>query len=458
VQHDPLTAISPIDGRYFDKVAELRPIFSEYGLFHYRILIEICWLQTLAARSDIEGIKPFSEKASQQLNAIFENFSHHDAQRIKVLETTTHHDVKAVEYFLKEKIRENSELNSYCEYVHFGCTSDDINNLAYALMLKKAREDCLIPCIQKILQQLKFLTQHYAEHAMLARTHGQAAIPTTMGKELANFIARLTIQLKKFSQITLRGKFNGAVGNYNAHRVAYPNVPWLEVSKQFVESFGLDWNPYTTQIEPHDYIAEYCDALRRLGTVLINLSADMWGYISLGYFKQKTEATETGSSTMPHKVNPIDFENTESNLGLANHLYQYFSNTLPISRWQRDLRDSTLLRNLGVAFSYSLLAYKNLLTGLNKITIDDKRLADDLHQHWEILAEAVQTVLRRYGAHLPYEQLKELTHGKKLNQDTLSRFIRGLYLPEEAKQQLLNLTPSNYLGFSTELAHRIVDS
>jgi adenylosuccinate lyase len=455
VQLNPVTAISPIDGRYFNKTAELRPIFSEYGLFHFRVLIEIRWLQTLASRTDITEIGPFSEKTQQQLNLLIKHFNDRDAKQIKALEATTNHDIKAVEYFLKEKINANPELKNSSEFIHFACTSDDINNLAYALMLKEARKTCLIPALQKILKQLKNLTRDYAAQAMLARTHGQAAVPTTMGKELANFVFRLTAQLKKFSNITLQGKFNGAIGNYNAHRTAYPNVPWQEVSRQFVESLGLSWNPYTTQIEPHDYIAEYCDVLKRINAILINLSADMWGYISLGYFKQKSKTEETGSSTMPHKINPIDFENAEGNLSLANSLYQHFSNTLPRSRWQRDLRDSTLLRNLGVAFAHSLIAYKSLLTGLQKIVLDEERLATDLNQHWEILAEAIQTVLRKYGANLPYEQLKELTRGQTLDQKTLSQFIRRLSLPEEVKQQLLNLTPSNYLGFAVELAQSI---
>jgi adenylosuccinate lyase len=455
VQLNALTAISPVDGRYFDKTSELRPLFSEYALFRFRVLIEIRWLQALADNTTINEITPFSENTKQQLDAIFNNFSLSDAQRIKSLEATTNHDIKAIEYFLKEKILKNPELKNSSEFIHFACTSDDINNLAYALMLKETRENCLIPCIKQLIAKLKTLAKGYASHAMLARTHGQAAVPTTMGKELANFAFRLNIQLEQFSEVEIRGKFNGAIGNYNAHRIAYPTLAWPEFAKQFVTSLHLTWNPYTTQIEPHDYIAEYCDSLKRINSILINLSADIWGYISLGYFKQKAKAQETGSSTMPHKVNPIDFENAEGNLSLANGLYQHFSNTLPISRWQRDLRDSTLLRNLGVGFAHSLIGYKSLLGGLEKIVIDDTSLAADLEQHWEILAEAIQTVLRKHGAEMPYEQLKALTRGKKLDKKALHQFISQLKLPDTAKQQLLDLTPLNYLGYASELAQTI---
>jgi adenylosuccinate lyase len=452
LQLTPLLAISPIDGRYFDKTTELRPIFSEYGLFYFRVLIEIRWLQMLANQPQIKEIGPFSAKTQQQLDALIKDFNYSDAQHIKTLEATTNHDIKAIEYFLKEKIKPYPELKNISEFIHFACTSDDINNLAYGLMLKEARETCFLPILQQLIEQLKSLAKDYACNAMLARTHGQPAIATTMGKELANFLSRITRQLEHYAKIPILGKFNGAIGNYNAHRIAYPDIYWPEISKQFVESLGLTWNPYTTQIEPHDYIAEYCDGLRRINTILINLCADIWGYIALGYFKQKSKIQETGSSTMPHKVNPIDFENAEGNLCLANSLYQHLANTLPNSRWQRDLRDSTLLRNLGVALAYSLIGYKNLRAGLEKITLDETKLQEDLNQHWEILAEAIQTVLRRYGTQLPYEQLKQLTRGKKLDKTKLHQFINGLDLPQEVKEKLLNLTPANYLGYAIELA------
>ncbi len=455
VQLNPLTAISPVDGRYFDKTSELRPLFSEYALFRFRVLVEIRWLQTLADNPTIKEVTPFSENTKQQLDAIFNNFSLSDAQQIKALEATTNHDIKAIEYFLKEKILKNPELKNSSEFIHFACTSDDINNLAYGLMLKEARENCLIPCIKKLIAKLKSLAKDYASHAMLARTHGQAAVPTTMGKELANFAFRLNVQLEQFSEVSIRGKFNGAIGNYNAHRIAYPALSWPEIAKQFVTSLNLTWNPYTTQIEPHDYIAEYCDALKRINSILINLSADIWSYISLGYFKQKSKEQETGSSTMPHKINPIDFENAEGNFSLANCLYHHFSIKLPISRWQRDLRDSTLLRNLGVALAHNLIGYKSLQSGLEKIAIDETKLTEDLDQHWEILSEAIQTVLRKHGAEMPYEQLKALTRGKKLDKETLHQFIHQLKLPNAAKQQLLDLTPFNYLGYASELAKTI---
>lgn len=455
MQLTSLTAISPIDGRYFDKTAELRPFFSEYAFFRFRVLVEIRWLQTLANEPMIEEIGPFSEKAQQQLNDIINNFDYSDAQRIKDIEAKTNHDIKAIEYFLKEKIKDYPELKNSSEFIHFACTSDDINNVAYALMLQEARAECLGPFLQKLRKQLKNLIKNCAEQPMLARTHGQAAVPTTMGKEISNFVTRLDRQIYQFLMPNLSGKFNGAVGNYNAHHFAYPAINWSKVSRQFVEGLGLTWNAYTTQIEPHDCIAEYCDALKRINIILINLCADMWGYISLGYFKQKSKAEETGSSTMPHKINPIDFENAEGNLSLANSLYQHFSSTLPISRWQRDLRDSTLLRNLGVALAHSLIAYKSLLSGLEKIELDTTKLTEDLNQHWEILSEAIQTVLRRYGSEMPYEKLKTLTRGKKINQESLHQFIHGLDLPEKIKQQLLALTPTNYLGYAIELAQQL---
>ncbi len=455
MQLNPLTAISPIDGRYSDKTEALRSLCSEYGLIYFRVLIEIRWLQTLAEHSGIKEIPEFSSSTQQQLNHIVENFNLKDAEKIKTLEETTRHDVKAVEYFLKEKLAKNPELEPIREFIHFGCTSDDINNLAYALMLKEVRVQHLLPSILKLVTCLKKYSHQYATHPMLGRTHGQAAVPTTMGKELANFTYRLVEQKNLFAEVKLQGKFNGAIGNYNAHRAAYPDINWPELCKKFVESLGLHWIPYTTQIEPHDYMAEYCDSLKRINNILINLAADCWSYISLGYFKQKTKMGEIGSSTMPHKINPIDFENSEGNLSLANSLYQHFSRTLPISRWQRDLRDSTLLRNLGTAFAYNLIAYKSLYSGLEKISIDERKLLEDLNQHWEILAEAIQTILRRYATEMPYEQLKALTQGKKINQKTLHQFINSLKIPDNVKKNLLELSPANYLGYATDLAQSI---
>lgn len=455
MQLNPLTAISPIDGRYSDKTARLRPLCSEYGLFYFRVLIEIRWLQILADQPNLKEIPKFSPSSQQKLNAIIENFSVKDAERIKTLEKITRHDIKAVEYFLKEKFSKNSQLKSIREFVHFACTSDDINNLAYALMLKEVRTHHLLPAIQKLITCLKKYAHHYASYPMLGRTHGQAAVPTTMGKELANFTQRLIEQKKLFAAVKLQGKFNGAIGNYNAHRIAYPTINWPKLSKKFVSSLDLNWNAYTTQIEPHDSITEYCDSLKRINNILINLASDCWGYISLGYFKQKTKTGEIGSSTMPHKINPIDFENAEGNLSLANSLYQHFSRTLPISRWQRDLRDSTLLRNLGSAFAYTLVAYESLSYGLEKISIDDTRLLDDLNEHWEILAEAIQTVLRRYSVEMPYEQLKALTQGKKISPETLHQFISPLKIPNDVKKRLLQLSPTNYLGYAIELAQAI---
>lgn len=455
MQLNPLTAISPIDGRYSDKTDSLRPLCSEYALFYFRVLIEIRWLQALANHSGIKEIPAFSQTTQQQLNHIIESFNLEDAERIKTLEKKTRHDIKAVEYFLKEKLAKNPEFESIREFIHFGCTSDDINNLAYALMLKDVRAQHLLPAIQQLIIYLKKYSHQYSTHPMLGRTHGQPAVPTTMGKELANFTQRLLAQEKIFAAVKIYGKFNGAIGNYNAHRIAYPEINWPELSKKFVTSLNLDWNAYTTQIEPHDYIAEYCDSLKRINNILINLTADFWGYISLGYFKQKVKIGEIGSSTMPHKINPIDFENAEGNLSLANNLYQHFSRTLPISRWQRDLRDSTLLRNLGTAFAYNLIAYNSLHCGLEKISIDDTKLIEDLNQHWEILAEAIQTILRRYATEMPYEKLKILTQGKKLNQETLHQFIVDLKVPNDIKQKLLKLSPTSYLGYATELAQSI---
>jgi len=449
-----LTALSPLDGRYAEHIKVLQPIFSEYGLMRMRILVEIRWLQALARHALIPEIQ-LDAADFETLNAIIDNFDLREAQQVKVLEKTTNHDVKAIEYFIKEKLRDKPALAKLSEFVHFACTSEDINNLAYALMLKTARAEVLIPAIAKITQQLRDLAHQHADLAMLARTHGQAATPTTLGKEFANVVARLDRQVSQINAIALLGKCNGAVGNCNAHCIAYPQVNWLAVTEEFVKDLGLQWNPYTTQIEPHDFIAELAHAFIRLNTVLLDFNRDIWGYISLNYFKQHIQAGEVGSSTMPHKVNPIDFENSEGNLGLANALFEHFSAKLPISRWQRDLSDSTVLRNCGVAFAYSLLAYQNINKGLNKLEANTRLIQADLNQHWEVLAEAIQTVLRRHGDIQPYEKLKELTRGTAIDGNALRQFIEGLSLKAEDKQRLLALTPSTYLGYASQQARQI---
>lgn len=451
----PLTAISPIDGRYASKTADLRPVFSEYALMRFRVLIEIRWLEMLAEHPEITEVAPLSPHAQQILQHIFESFNEQDAERIKNIERTTNHDVKAVEYFLKEKVAHHPELALASEFIHFACTSEDINNLAYALMLQTARTQCVLPQMDELITQLKQFAHQYATQPMLARTHGQPATPTTLGKEFANVVARLQRQQQQFIAVTPLGKFNGAVGNYNAHLVTYPNIDWPAISQQFVERLGLTWNAYTTQIEPHDYIAEYCDALARFNNVLIDLSADIWSYISINYFKQQSIAGEVGSSTMPHKINPIDFENAEGNLSLANALLQHFASHLPRSRWQRDLRDSTLLRNIGVAIAHTSIAYQSLLKGLNKIVPDTKLISTDLNQHWEILAEAIQTVLRRYRVETPYEKLKALTRGQTITQQSIQDFIQSLELPEAVKTALLQLTPHTYIGHAITLAKNL---
>lgn len=450
-----LTALSPIDGRYAEQTAALRPLLSEYGLFRFRVLIEIRWLQALAAQPDIQEISALSATAQTTLNALFENFSVEDAAHIKTIEAKIRHDVKAVEYFLKEKFSAHPELVAIQEFVHFACTSEDINNLAYSLMLKSARAEALLPKMETLIKQLSDFAHKTAHQALLGRTHGQPAIPTTVGKEFANVVYRLRQQHQHFSETSLCGKLNGAIGNYSAHRIAYPPIDWPTVSQKFVESLGLTWLPYTTQIAPHDDIVHYCDHLRHFNSILINLASDLWGYIAQGYFVQQSPAQEVGSSTMPHKINPIDFENAEANLSLANSLLQHFSQHLLQSRWQRDLRDSSLLRNLAVAIAHSLLAWKNLLRGLNQLRVDTQQLDETLAAHWEILAEAIQTVLRRYHSELPYERLKALTRGKRLDQKTLHAFIHSLNIPEEARQRLLSLTPQNYLGYAIELAETI---
>lgn len=447
-----LNALSPLDGRYAHKVAALRPIFSESGLFRFRVFVEIRWLQWLAADPAFLELAPFSTETQQQLEAIITGFDEAAVQKIKQFEAVTNHDIKATEYYLKEVLVTIPELKDKIEWIHFACTSEDINNLAYALMLKEARKKVLLPSMQQLVEQLTVLAHRYAEQVMLARTHGQPAVPTTVGKEFANFVHRLTRQKKQFAEVELLGKCNGAVGNYNAHRVAYPQIYWPEFTHKFILSLGLTPNPYTTQIEPHDTIAEYSDALKRFNAVLIDLTADMWRYIALDYFKQQVNEQETGSSTMPHKINPIDFENAEGNLHLANSLLACFSRTLTQSRWQRDLRDSTILRNLGVALAHSLIAYQSLEAGLKKIAVHEQRLKEDLNQHWEILSEAIQTLLRKEGVPLPYERLKALSRGKTWNQATLLALAEQLDVSETIKKQICQLTPENYLGYAIELA------
>ncbi|MGM0953283.1 MAG: adenylosuccinate lyase [Pseudomonadota bacterium] len=450
-----LTAISPVDGRYGSKVSVFRSIFSEYGLIRNRVTVEIRWLQKLANHPAITEVPAFSAEANTVLDKLVSEFSLEDAQRIKDIERTTNHDVKAVEYFIKEKIADVPELHAVTEFVHFACTSEDINNLSHALMLREGLDHGLLPGMESVVDKLAELAKAHAEQPMLSRTHGQTASPTTVGKELANVVYRLRRQLKQIKAVELFGKINGAVGNYNAHLSAYPEVDWAANARDFIESLGLDWNPYTTQIEPHDYIAELFDAVARFNTILIDLDRDIWGYISLGYFKQKTIAGEVGSSTMPHKVNPIDFENSEGNLGIANALLDHLASKLPISRWQRDLTDSTVLRNLGVGFSHSLIAYEASLKGLNKLEINPARLNEDLNHAWEVLAEPIQTVMRRYNIEKPYEKLKDLTRGKAMTPEVIKNFVETLEIPDEAKAELRALTPDNYIGNAIEQARTI---
>jgi adenylosuccinate lyase len=441
-----LTAVSPVDGRYGSKSADLRPIFSEFGLIRHRVLVEIRWLQHLASAPSIAEVPPFSVHARQVLEGIVEHFSEEEAQRIKNIERTTNHDVKAVEYFLKERIAGNAELEAVSEFIHFACTSEDINNLSHALMLREGRGQVLLPQTDAVIEALRTLAHAHAERAMLSRTHGQPASPTTLGKEMANVVQRLRRQRDQIAGVALLGKINGAVGNYNAHLATYPEIDWPDMAREFVESLGLVWNPYTTQIEPHDYMAELFDALARLNTVLIDFCRDVWAYISLGYFRQKTVAGEVGSSTMPHKVNPIDFENAEGNLGMANAVFSHLAAKLPISRWQRDLTDSTVLRNMGVGFAYTSIALQSLQRGIAKLEVDDVRLEEDLEANWEVLAEPIQTVMRRYGIDKPYEKLKALTRGQRIDAATLQAFIDTLELPQDAKARLRALTPAAYVG------------
>ncbi|MGY8869743.1 MAG: adenylosuccinate lyase [Pseudomonadales bacterium] len=449
-----LTAVSPVDGRYGSKTADLRPIFSEFGLIRNRVLVEIRWLQQLAAHPQIPEVPTLSETANTLLNSIVDDFNEVDAERVKEIERTTNHDVKAVEYLIKEKFKDNAELAAINEFVHFACTSEDINNLSHALMLKDGLSTVL-PMMQQTADEIAKMGRDFASQPMLSRTHGQTASPTTVGKEMANVAHRLQRQIKQLGQVEFLGKINGAVGNYNAHISAYPDIDWEEHAQTMINTLGLTWNPYTTQIEPHDYIAELFDAVCRFNTILIDFDRDIWGYVSQGYFKQRTIAGEVGSSTMPHKVNPIDFENSEGNLGIANAIMQHLAAKLPISRWQRDLTDSTVLRNMGVGFGYSMIAYQSTLKGISKLELNAARLDLDLENAWEVLAEPIQTVMRRYAIEEPYEKLKALTRGQTMNKDTIQAFIDTLELPEDVKVSLKQLTPHNYIGNAVEQAKKI---
>nr|VFK28195.1 MAG: Adenylosuccinate lyase [Candidatus Kentron sp. MB]VFK32350.1 MAG: Adenylosuccinate lyase [Candidatus Kentron sp. MB]VFK75842.1 MAG: Adenylosuccinate lyase [Candidatus Kentron sp. MB] len=450
-----LTAVSPIDGRYGDKTIQLRSLFSEFGLIRHRVLVEVRWLQHLADESAIREVPPFSPRAKEDLEEIIRAFDLNDAQRVKDIERTTNHDVKAVEYFLKERIAGNRELEKVQEFIHFACTSEDISNLAYALMIREAREQVLIPLMEEIDQRFRELIREHAAQPIMARTHGQPASPTTIGKELANVLYRLRRQREQLAATPILGKLNGAVGNYSAHLASYESLDWHAISARFVEGLGLQWNPYTTQIEPHDYIAELFHALSRYNTILLDFCRDIWGYISLGYFRQRPKPGEVGSSTMPHKINPIDFENAEGNLGMANAIFHHLSEKLPISRWQRDLTDSTVLRNLGVGIAHAVIAYQSCGKGLDKLETDPVAMARDLENAWELLAEPIQTVMRRHGIDRPYERLKELTRGQAVDRHAIEQFIRGLDLPQEELTRLLAMTPSAYLGDAQRLAKEI---
>jgi len=450
-----LTALSPLDGRYGSKTAALRPYLSEYGLIHHRVIVEIEWLKALAAQLDIPEVPAFSADALAHLDAIKNEFSEADAQRVKDIESNINHDVKAIEYFIKEKLEPIAELNAVNEFVHFACTSEDINNLSHAMMLKGAREAVLLPAMDKLIGVIEALAVQYADLPMLARTHGQPASPTTVGKEMANVVHRLRRQRNQVADSTLLGKSNGAVGNYNAHLSAYPDVDWPDFAERFVTSLGLEWNSYTTQIEPHDNVAELFDAIARFNTIVLDFDRDVWAYISIGYFKQKIIAGEVGSSTMPHKVNPIDFENSEGNIGIANAILNHLSAKLPVSRWQRDLTDSTVLRNEGLGYGYSLLAWQSTLRGCGKLEANPERLSEDLMANWEVLAEPIQTVMRRYGIEEPYEKLKALTRGRGIDQASLKTFIEDLDIPAEARDRLLALTPASYTGNAEQQARAI---
>jgi adenylosuccinate lyase len=451
----PLNALSPLDGRYQSKVDPLRAYFSEYALIKHRALVEVEWLKALATLPEIEEVKPFSQETIKELDDAITNFDEADASQVKAIEARINHDVKALEYWLKEKFDGNPEIKKASEFIHFACTSEDINNLSHALMLKGARNGVMLPFLSSLIARMTELSQQLAAQPMLSRTHGQTASPTTMGKEFANVVYRLQRQQKQLVANEILGKINGAVGNFNAHLSAYPNVDWEKFAKQFVEKLGLTYNPMTIQIEPHDYMAELYDNLSRINTILIDINRDIWGYVSVGYFKQKLKPGEVGSSTMPHKVNPIDFENSEGNLGMANAILRHLAEKLPISRWQRDLTDSTVLRNMGVAFGYTLLGYDSCLRGLNKLEINPKKLADDLDNSWEVLAEPIQTVMRRYGYENPYDTLKEYTRGKAISKESLQSLIAELNIPAEAKQYLTDLTPATYIGKATALLKNI---
>ena len=451
---NPLLAISPVDGRYGGKCDSLREITSEYGLIHNRVKVEVRWLEALAAHPQIAEVPALSVDASRRLREVSLNFSVEGAARIKEIERTTNHDVKAVEYYIKEQLEGNAELQAISEFVHFACTSEDINNLSYSLMLADAR-NVVLPVMDKVILALRQLAHSLAEQPMLSRTHGQSASPTTVGKELANVVARLERQRDQFVAVPLLGKINGAVGNYNAHLSAYPEIDWPTFAQQFVESLGLTFNPYTTQIEPHDCIAEYFHALMRFNTILLDFDRDVWGYISLGYFKQRTVAGEIGSSTMPHKVNPIDFENSEGNLGLGNAIMDHLAAKLPVSRWQRDLTDSTVLRNVGVGLAHSLIAYEASLKGISKLEVNPAQLDADLDAAWEVLAEPIQTVMRRYAIEKPYEKLKELTRGKTITREALESFVESLAIPEDAKARLKAMTPASYTGNAADQARKV---
>ncbi len=451
-----ITALSPLDGRYHTKVEPLRFYFSEFALIRYRVQVEVLWLKALSNEPGISEVSAFSTQTNAQLEDLVANFSVSDAEAIKTIEGTTNHDVKAVEYWLKQTLADNKEISEAAEFIHFACTSEDINNLSHGLMLKASLDQVMLPALDKILAKLVELAHQLAEIPMLARTHGQPATPTTLGKEIANVVYRLRRGREQLATVAVLGKINGAVGNYNAHLSAYPDLDWENFAQAFVENLGLQFNPYTTQIEPHDTIAELFDAYARINTILLDLNRDIWGYISQGYFKQKTKAGEVGSSTMPHKVNPIDFENSEGNLGIANALLRHLGEKLPVSRWQRDLTDSTVLRNMGVALGHTLLAYDSCVKGLNKLDVNPVRLSADLEQTWEVLAEPIQTVMRRYGVQNPYEQLKALTRGKEgISKDALHQFISELDIPQAEKQRLLTMTPQNYIGKAVTLARNI---
>lgn len=450
-----LTAISPIDGRYGSKTSSLRSIFSEFGLLKFRVQVEVRWLQKLASCADIKEVPAFEKNANDYLDAIVANFNEEDAARIKTIERTTNHDVKAVEYFLKEKVATIPALHQVSEFIHFACTSEDINNLSHAIMLETARQEILLPAWRELIDTISKMAQEYRDLPLLSRTHGQPATPSTIGKEFANVAYRMERQYRQLTQVEILGKINGAVGNYNAHLAAYPEVNWHQFSEEFVTSLGITWNPYTTQIEPHDYIAELFDCISRFNTILIDFDRDIWGYIALNHFKQKTIAGEIGSSTMPHKVNPIDFENSEGNLGLANAVMGHLSSKLPVSRWQRDLTDSTVLRNLGVGMGYALIAYQSTMKGLNKLEVNENHLREELDCNWEVLAEPIQTVMRRYGIEKPYEKLKELTRGKRITEQDMAVFIDGLQLPEDEKTRLKAMKPESYIGFATQLVDKL---